>query len=140
MYRAPYRLPGEAARVTDALLFVLMALAAHRATRLVVADSLLESWRHRLFLRYPPDEHYRSLEARRRPGFPETDEVVWYQHPTPVRPSHPIGVLVDCPWCIGWWICGAVWGAVWYVHGLPLPALWWPAMSSVVALTARLER
>lgn len=122
--------------MTYALLFVLMALAAHRATRLVVSDSLVESWRHRLFLAYPPDEHYRSLERRLRAG----GEVVWYQHPAPVRPSHPLGQLIDCPWCIGWWICGAVWGAVWHYHGLPLPALWWPAMSTVVALTARLER
>src|SRR5438128_458532 len=99
-----------------------MVAATFRATRLVVADTILESWRHRLFLRFPPDEHYRSLEARRRPG---SDEVVWFQHPTPVRPSHPIGQLIDCGWCSGWWIAGGIWGAVWHYHGLPLPALWW---------------
>lgn len=123
--------------MTLALLFVLMAFAAWRATRLVTTDTILDSWRHRLFLRFPPDEHYRSLEPRRRPG---SDEVVWFQHPTTVRPTHPLGQLIDCGWCVGWWVAGAVWGLVWHYHGLPLPGLWWPAVAGAAGFGARLER
>lgn len=98
---------------TQALVFVLASLAAYRASRLVTRDSLLDSWRRRWWLRFPPGGER----------------------------THPLGQLVDCPWCFGWWCAGSTWLVVWHFQPLVLPGLWWPAMGVVVgALGAMLER
>lgn len=92
---------------------LVVTLAAYRATRLVVADSLLGSWRARWFLRFPPTG----------------------RHP------HPLGVLVDCPWCVGWWAAGVAVTVAAVTHVLPWrPSTWlfaWPASAAGVGLIAR---
>lgn len=115
------------------VLLVLLVLAAYRATRLVTADTLLDSLRHRWFLRFPPDDQYRRYERA-------TDALgakTWALRAHPVRRTHPLGQLIDCPWCIGFWLSGAVVGVVahWFAS-IPLPLLVWPAVSAAVGLMA----
>lgn len=97
---------------------LVATLAAYRWTRLVVADSLLDGWRTRWFRRFPPTG-------------------------TPPRRGHPLGQLVDCPWCIGFWIAGLVVTVAAMVHVLPWrPSTWWlawPAASVGVGLLARVD-
>lgn len=93
---------------------LVVTLAAYRATRLVTTDTLFGSWRARWFLRYPPTG----------------------------RDAHPLGQLIDCPWCIGWWIAGVAVTVAAVVHVLPWrPSTWlfaWPAASAGVGITAGL--
>lgn len=67
-----------------ALDLLVIVLAAARLTRIVTTDTITASWRLRVFKRFPPENSPRR------------------------GPAHPIGQLVDCPWCIGYWISGAV--------------------------------
>lgn len=82
--------------------FAVAVLAAYRITRFVIADSLLGSIRARWFIRWPPTGSQ----------------------------SHPLGQLLDCSYCTGFWVSAAVfavayWGgrvgflllAVWAVAG-----------------------
>lgn len=44
---------------------------------------------------------------------------------------------VSCSACSGFWISAAVVGAVWHYRPLPLPALWFAAVSTLVILIAQ---
>ena len=37
-----------------------------------------------------------------------------------IRSWHPRGLL-DCAYCLGWWVGGATWGLLWAVRYQPLP-------------------
>lgn len=92
-----------------ALVFVLVVLAAYRATRFVVDDSLIEGARHRWFLRFPPDEYYRRWSREGTTAGPESVvTTTWVLHADPVRPVHKLGQLMDCAYCTGWWASGVV--------------------------------
>lgn len=91
-----------------ALLFVLVTAASYRLWRLLALDDL------------PPLVAVRDRvedAIRRRHG------VDWSNG-------------LQCAWCLGAWCSFAVVGAVWSVHPLPLPALWFAAVSTVVGLAA----
>lgn len=94
--------------MNDGLLFVLVCLVAYRLWRLLVLDTLplIASPRVRL-------EDW----IERRHG------------------SDWSGGLA-CAWCSGFWVSCAVVAAVWASRPLPLPALWFAAVSSVVGLVA----
>lgn len=120
-----------------ALLFVLAVLAAYRLSRLVTADSLFERQRNWLLLRYPPNRDWARTELDKTSGLYLRSQTV----PKGRRFPRKLGQLIECPWCVGWWAAGLVWGLVWYYHGLPLPFLWWPAIGSATgAIGAMLER
>lgn len=70
-----------------ALSFVILALAAHRVTRLIGWDSITSTLRARL-IGYSDDGKRNRWPA-----------------------NHPkIGEFVHCPWCLGFWVCLA-----WYL-------------------------
>lgn len=48
--------------------------------------------------------------------------------------------LITCPWCAGAWISFATVAAVWAIRPLPLPALWFGAVSALVGLVAKYEQ
>lgn len=48
--------------------------------------------------------------------------------------------LLTCPWCSGAWVSFATVAAVWAVRPLPLPALWFGAVSALVGLVAKYEQ
>lgn len=97
--------------MAPALTFLILTLCAARLTRIITADTITESWRFRIFRRYPP-----SRTARRGP--------------------HPIGQLIDCPWCIGWWISGACVLVASRFVSIPIPLFWWPAVAWAQAVVA----
>lgn len=101
--------------------FVLVALAAYRLTRFVVADSLLAPQRRWLFERFPPSQGLANVFGK--------------DHPS------RLGQLIDCPYCIGFWISGlCLWvaDALGYVHvGVAtFLALWWAVAGAQAMLNA----
>lgn len=119
----------------SALTFLLVCLGAFRATRFITDDTILDGPRHRWFLRFPPDEKYASFRL-------ELGEDGWAWVPSDVpRRIHPLGQLVDCPWCVGWWAAGAAVTVAALTGVLPCrPSTWWlvwPAAAAVVGLVAK---
>lgn len=95
--------------------FLLTTLAAYRIWRLLAVDE------------FPPIETARERFE------------VWITN----RFGAEWAAGISCPWCSGAWVSIAVVSAVWAVHPLPLPALWYPAVSAGVGiahgLTVRLS-
>jgi hypothetical protein len=88
---------------------VLLALAAFRVTRLIGWDDITEPWRHRLAGYDDAPGAPRGLAAR----------------------------LVECPWCLGWWV-SLGWWAAWarFEDETLLVATPW-AVAALVGLAAR---
>jgi hypothetical protein len=93
------------------VLFIILTAATARLTRIIVADTILDGPRLRWFKRFAPS-------------------------PSRGRPAHPLGQLVDCPWCIGWWFAGACVAVAARFGSVPLPLLWWPAVAEAAALVS----
>lgn len=95
--------------MSDAVLFVLLVLASYRAWRLLAEDSL------------PP--------------------AIWFRERIEAAVGRRFGGMwaggVACPWCSGFWISCVAVGAVWAYRPLPLPALWFGAVSTAVGLLAQ---
>jgi hypothetical protein len=83
-----------------ALSFLILALAAHRLTRLIGWDTITAPLRVPL-LGYD-DQGRRTAHSR--------------QHPK-------VGEFLHCPWCLGFWVCLALY----------LSWRWWPDGTLVVA-------
>lgn len=127
------------------------ALAAHRVTRLIVADKLTEPARHRAIL-----AAYRSLGlewrgvelAERHDLKPTTpaaagaraDGTAWADLPLEAIPwvqvvakdphAPKLAYLLTCPWCVGMYVAGAV------VVLDRRPPRWWPAIRRALAVSA----
>lgn len=115
-------------------LLILATLAAYRATRLVTVDSLFERYREAWFDRFPPDLDRARVESFRLHGAVELRP-----RTTPAPKVSKAGQLIQCPWCIGFWITG---GVVWVLDGwrsVPLPFLVWPALASAVGLLGMID-
>lgn len=91
------------------VVFVFMSLAAYRVTRFVIKDTL------------PPIADLRRWAVRK------------------VGEKNPWSEGFTCPWCSGFYCCGAVWGITWYFHSLPLPGLQLLGVCTVVGLLAQLD-
>jgi hypothetical protein len=94
--------------------FALLALAAYRLTRLIGWDE------------FPLAVHTRA----RLTGEYWIGEEVWYDRPT-------LAHLVSCPFCVGWWISLACYGAWQGDHKWTLIVLAPLAVSGVVGLIAK---
>lgn len=92
-----------------ALLFVVMVLATARLTRIVIADVITSGLRTRIFARFPP--------ASSKHG-----------------PAHPLGQLIDCAWCTGWWVAGGVVLVCSRFANVPVPLVAWPAVAYLAGL------
>lgn len=114
-----------------ATLFVVVALAAYRLTRLVRNDLLFASWRHRWYRRFPPNAHYQAMVNQPGRG--------WVQSPNPIRPIHPLGQLIDCAWCCGFWITAALVAVTAQFVSVPQPALVVLAVSTAVGFVAKVD-
>ena len=104
------------------LLFILLALACYRVTRLVTTDKITEP----IF-----DKIRFGLERR------------WYAKHGPVGSdthfNSKLAFLLSCPWCLGFWISGAGTLLVSLVYGLDYPILTWLATSTVVGFLGRFD-
>lgn len=94
--------------MSDGLLFVLVALASYRLWRLLVLDTLP-------LIASPRDRLEDWIDRR--------------------HGSDWSGGLA-CAWCSGFWCSCIVVGATWAVRPLPLPALWFAAVSAAVGIAA----
>lgn len=105
----------------DAWLFILLALASYRVTRLVTTDKITE----------PIFERVRwSLERR------------WYAKHDGGSDTHfnsKLAFMLSCPWCLGFWVSGAGTLLVSLVYGLDYPALTWLAVSTAVGFLGQLD-
>lgn len=103
------------------LLVLLVFLATHRLTRLVVADEipLVKAPRDAIVNWLDPDR-----PKRRAPlgGF-----------------GRSIAYLITCPWCMSGWTGGAIVWATAYLVDLPVPWLVWAAASSFTGWAASAE-
>lgn len=117
--------------MSQPLLVVLVALASFRAWRLLSEDTLLDGVRERFYTRFPPDEAWADHRARVL--------AVKRQKPVTIAKPSKVGILVDCPWCAGWWLCGLVTLAAWAWCGLRYPLLVWPGASTAVGFMGKLD-
>jgi hypothetical protein len=100
------------------LTVVLVCLATHRLTVLVVSDRLLEKPRTVLQRRF-------ESARERRTGTVTRD--TW---------QSPLAYLLGCPWCASIWVGGAVVAVTALTVGVPLPWLTWLTASSVTGVLA----
>lgn len=101
------------------VLFIGIALCSYRITRLFTKDSLFDGPRKRWFKRFPPDTAHARIAN--------------------TKSISKWGQLVQCPFCIGFWVSGLVVLVVAQCVDLPLPLLWWFATSTAVGLIARAD-
>lgn len=105
----------------DAWLFILLALACYRVTRLVTMDKITEPIFDRLRF---------GLERR------------WYEKHDGGSDTHfnsKLAFMLSCPWCIGFWVSGAGTLLVSLAYGLDYPILTWFALSTVVGFLGRFD-
>ena len=103
-----------------ALLFVLLAFATGRITRLVVADDLpplrlTRNW----IVGLRPDVMAKQPTGRNATRVPEN---------APYRNHWWLGELITCAWCASGWVSLGLWLGTWWFVPLPWPVLWWPAI------------
>lgn len=110
------------------MIWLVLALAAYRITRLIVADSITEPLRNRILSQWPTDDSVFTDEwVTETSGEPTTlhdAPVAWLDGEgwIPTAPSK-WGELVTCAWCAGFWVACLVTLAVWAVSDLSLE--WW---------------
>lgn len=128
----------HASHVDPLALFVLTSLAAFRLTMLVQRDVVSLRARERFFDRFPPN----GQRATTRSLWRKVDRTVVFsaRMEAEARPVSVLGQMVECAWCLGWWISLATWAVLWSVVDLPMPALWPVAMSGVVGVLAGVGR
>ena len=108
--------------MSDLVLFILLALACYRVTRLVTTDKITEP----IF-----DKIRFGLERR------------WYAKHGPVGSdthfNSKLAFMLSCPWCLGFWVSGAGTLLVSLAYGLDYPILTWFALSTVVGFLGRFD-
>lgn len=114
--------------MSDVFLLLLMTLTSYRLVRVVTLDKITE----------PVFEPFRQrLEDRwQRKHYPEyVPDAVRY---SPTWNSK-LAFMLSCPWCLGFWVCGAVTVIVSLAYGLDYPILTWLATSTIVGLIGALD-
>lgn len=117
------------------VLFLLIG-ATYRIVRFVQRDGITVRPREWLYDRHPPDPERARWTARWDPKLREMAVAV---RPGGVRePVSALGQMVACPWCLSVWVALVVVVIVdaWY-YALPMPVLWWLAVSAGVGIADR---
>lgn len=106
----------------DLGLFVLLALACYRVTRLVTTDKITD----------PIFERVRWSFERR-----------WYakhdEDGSQTEWNSKLAFMLSCPWCLGFWVSGLGTLLVSLAYGLDYPILTWLALSTVVGFLGRID-
>lgn len=114
----------------DLGLFVLLALACYRVTRLVTTDKITE----------PIFEPIRErLEARWIDKHAGDDENLAYLYGKSQTWNSKLAFLLSCPWCLGFWVSGLGTLLVSLAYGLDYPILTWLALSTIVGFLGRFD-
>lgn len=121
------------AAMTDWFLFFLCTLVVARVSRWVWLDTQLQGTRIKvkawLQLGHMPEDVVGTAKAE------EWLNEYHKNHPTRDFLRHKAYQLIECPWCLSMWISGplvAILAAAdwfWDAVSIPLPLLWWPALS-----------
>lgn len=110
-------------RKNGAMHFLLLGLAAYRVTRMITTDSILDRPRSLWFRRFPPPGDWQTVD---REGNPLTIP----------RRAHPLGKLVECPWCTGFWVAGLATAVAGRGSGIEGFVLGWLGTATIVGLCA----
>jgi hypothetical protein len=118
-------------RTPDLWQFVLLALAAFRIYRLGARDTITEPVR--AAVTYEDDASVSLDDAPDDEGL----TVIGLDDDLPMSLRVYASTLIRCPWCAGFYVSAAVWGAweLWPRPTLFLAAPW--ALSAAVALAAK---
>ena len=95
-------------------LFVIYVLAVYRVTRFFVADTLGEELKDKMF---------DFLVGR-----------------VPAKLLDEVQYLLSCYWCLSIWVSAWFTGLGLFFVDVPVPFLWWLAVSSVVGLMSLFDR
>jgi hypothetical protein len=116
------------------LLYLLIALAVHRLTRIVTRDKfpLIAVPRYHVTNWFDPSDEYR--------------DVYRVKHPDREGPKSHWGIfgsslayLLECDWCVSVWVSGGLVTGLTYFTSVPMPMLIWLAASTVTGLIATHE-
>lgn len=88
---------------------LIVALGIYSITRLISIDSIIDRQRDWFYLRFPREGQTIKIGSpfpgRGRCQFIVTGDQYY------VTVGHKLGELVSCPWCMGFWVSLAVFGA-----------------------------
>lgn len=85
---------------------LILALGIYSITRLITKDSIIDRQREWFYNKFP----HEGFTTRIRPTRGEF--IVTGDHYY-VTVGHKLGEVVHCPWCMGFWVSGAVFLAFW---------------------------
>lgn len=119
------------------LTFLVVSLAAFRITRIITLDTITEGPREWLLLRFPPDPEHARLHPKKFTINGKATTAWMPDGRVPDRKVSKFGVLLSCPWCVGFWVSGALVAVVANLTSIELPVVWWFAVAAVVGLIAR---
>lgn len=108
--------------MADLLVFILLALASYRITRIVTQDKITERIFDRLRWWFERRWYDRHDEAGSDTEF-----------------NSKLAYLLSCAWCLGFWVSGVGTLLVSVVYGLDYPVLTWLAVSTLVGLIGRVD-
>jgi len=120
------------------LLYLLIALAVHRLTRLITRDKfpLIAIPRYHVTNWLDPSDEYIVQWRAKHAGRPIE------QHPP--KPhwgivGQSLAYLWECDWCVSVWVSGGLVTALTHFVSVPMPFLIWLAASTVTGLIATHE-
>lgn len=85
---------------------LILALGIYSVTRLISKDSIIDRQREWFYNKFP----HEGFQTRIRPTRGEF--IVTGDHYY-VTVGHKLGEVVHCPWCMGFWVSGALFLAFW---------------------------
>jgi len=116
------------------LLYLLIALAVHRLTRLVTRDKfpLIAVPRYYVTNWFDPSDEYRTWHRAKHPDR-EGPRAHWGVL------GQSLGYLLECDWCVSVWVSAGLVTGLTYYTSVPMPFLIWLAASTVTGLIATYE-
>jgi hypothetical protein len=105
----------------QAFTFVLLAFITYRITRLAILDTIFDAPRDRI--------HAWLLNGFDEPGkgWRRVYKPRWFSQPTWIGAK--IEEMISCPYCLSVWVGAGLQLGVWHWRSIPLPALYFLALS-----------
>jgi len=124
---------------------VIAGLAVARITSLIVHDTILDLFRHELFLWSPPIDDIENghwYQRVERVPFRKRDHGrdSFLRENAPLRDAGFFGRLVACTNCTGVWVAGAVYAALQLAPTYTMPILVIAALAQISEATIKASR